>query len=690
MRFKTLIFIACLLMPLAIQAQDSEFPTLDALANLEIPGYSFVDMVRRLSWQDANYTPPANPPVYEIGDRETFMLPIDAVGGQGATPVELRGQTENVLIWVEESANYTRFQAQALAERVDDEILLPLRQLFEYTEPPGIDGDPRLMVVIFHEEEFPLFGGFARAHTYPRTLFRDSNQRELVLVNLDIGGRFLLNDDEIIDIIAHEHQHVLLHHRDFDEVLWLNEALSSFADYYTPGMEVIVRQAKDFLEAPDTGLRQFYLVDDKSLKYGAGALFLVFLAEQYGNDVIRRLHAENADDWLSVEKVLRESPGVSADEVFADWVLANHLQNASIGYGYQSLDAKLIPPQPVATLRNFPALHSGRLPQYSSDYLNVSVRGAHQLSLRLTQAPQAHLIDTAPYEGDFFFYAATAHASASRLTRPFDLRNVREALLEFRLWYNLSKHNEYAYVEVSADAGETWSILQGEHTEGDDDFSRFYHYGYNGKSDGWLQERVDLGYYTGQEILIRFEVMTDAVTNYLGLTIDDLRIDAINFHDGFESHDDAWIAEGWIRTDNRLPQRTWLQVVQETPEGFRLDRHMMTASGDIIVDLLPAVSQVLIAISPVVPQTSLETEYALEVNLIDADGNAIAAARECTVTTTHGLNFRDAPNGDKIGLLPQGTTALALDLRDGWFMVEYDGKRGWISGDYVTTRGYCE
>ena len=67
----------------------------------------------------------------------------------------------------------------------------------------------------------------------------------------------------------------------------------------------------------------------------------------------------------------------------------------------------------------------------------------------------------------------------------------------------------------------------------------------------------------------------------------------------------------------------------------------------------------------------------------------MAAARLCTVTTTHALNFRDAPNGDKIGLLPQGTAATALSLSEGWFKVAHDGKVGWISGDYVTLHGDC-
>ena len=79
------------------------------------------------------------------------------------------------------------------------------------------------------------------------------------------------------------------------------------------------------------------------------------------------------------------------------------------------------------------------------------------------------------------------------------------------------------------------------------------------------------------------------------------------------------------------------------PKVLHLNRYF----DDIIRrhDRRPAaghVSQALVAISPIVPQTSLETQYSLEVNLIDADGALMAANRAiCTVTTTHALNFRD-------------------------------------------------
>ncbi|MDE2635462.1 MAG: immune inhibitor A, partial [Chloroflexota bacterium] len=484
-----------------------------------------------------------------------------------------------------------------------------------------------------------------------------------------------------------------LYHREVSEEDWLNEALAGFAEYYTSpygtGNDSVYQLGDIFLQTPEIGLTHLGLSANQRAKYGAGGLFVIYLYERFGNDILARLQAESADSWHSVDKVLRGLAGVSANEVFADWVLANYVGDAERGYGYRFMDPLPTPAQPQVTLSEFPALHEGSLPQFSSQYLTLNVRGADRLALRLTQAAEAALVDTAPAEGDFFYLGISSDSHSSRLTRAIDLRAARSAWLEFRIWHDLYENYEYGYVQVSADNGKTWSILPGKHTLDDKIAGVFYDDGYTGRSGGWLDERISLSRYAGKEILLRFETLSDNLTSYKGMAIDDLRIETIDFHDGFESANSGWIEEGWIRTDNRLPNNTWLQVIQETEADLEVTRSLMTGSGELAVDLLPDVDRVVVAISPVVLQTALETEYALEVNLLDADGNEIVIEFNCQLTTTAGLNFRDAPNGTKIGLVQQGAALWALDRSGDWFQVDYESQRGWIHGDYVTRTGNC-
>ncbi len=65
------------------------------------------------------------------------------------------------------------------------------------------------------------------------------------------------------------------------------------------------------------------------------------------------------------------------------------------------------------------------------------------------------------------------------------------------------------------------------------------------------------------------------------------------------------------------------------------------------------------------------------------------ALSDCSVTTTHGLNLRDEPNGKIVGTILNKETLAPLARTDGWFNVEYQGVSGWISADYVVTQGDC-
>ncbi len=63
---------------------------------------------------------------------------------------------------------------------------------------------------------------------------------------------------------------------------------------------------------------------------------------------------------------------------------------------------------------------------------------------------------------------------------------------------------------------------------------------------------------------------------------------------------------------------------------------------------------------------------------------------DCTVTTTHTLNFREQPGGTRFGTVPESSTVPATARTPGWFQVEYRGASGWISADYVIAQGECD
>ena len=101
------------------------------------------------------------------------------------------------------------------------------------------------------------------------------------------------------------------------------------------------------------------------------------------------------------------------------------------------------------------------------------------------------------------------------LTRAFDLTGLSQATLEVWLWYDIEEDWDYAYIEVSTDAGQTWDILRGQYTTDSNPNGNSFGHAYSGKSGSadeapdWVEEEIDLAPYVGQEILLRFEYITD-------------------------------------------------------------------------------------------------------------------------------------------------------------------------------------
>jgi hypothetical protein len=124
---------------------------------------------------------------------------------------------------------------------------------------------------------------------------------------------------------------------------------------------------------------------------------------------------------------------------------------------------------------------------------------------------------------------------------------------------------------------------------------------------------VSLDAYTGGEVLVRFEMITDDAVTRPGIAIDDVRIDAIDYREDFETDSGGWEAAGWILTDNRLPQQVWIQVAQEAGETVEVTRWRLPDDPPRTLTLMEGVEEVVIAVSPFAPVTTVPMSYALNV-----------------------------------------------------------------------------
>lgn len=106
----------------------------------------------------------------------------------------------------------------------------------------------------------------------------------------------------------------------------------------------------------------------------------------------------------------------------------------------------------------------------------------------------------------------------------FNLLNAVSAELTFYAKWSIEPNYDFAQVLISTDNGGTWTPLCGKYTvEGtiDQDPGQPV---YEGFQNTWVKERIDLTPYAGNQIRIRFMLISDGFEEYDGFYFDDLSI----------------------------------------------------------------------------------------------------------------------------------------------------------------------
>jgi hypothetical protein len=163
--------------------------------------------------------------------------------------------------------------------------------------------------------------------------------------------------------------------------------------------------------------------------------------------------------------------------------------------------------------------------------------------------------------------------------------------------------------------------LPGQSTTNDDPNGANYTDGYTNKSGvpasdkkskaKWIQERIDLGQYSGKKIQLRFEYITDAGVTHAGFFVDDIEIPEVQYRYDAEVGDDGWQAKGFIRLANILPQRWLVQLVSFGDNGIAVERLPIASdqTGRWNIHLGQDVERAVLAISGLTPGTTELARY---------------------------------------------------------------------------------
>jgi len=611
-------FVFLCIMPVAAQnaQSDTDYPTVAALASAVIPPRDRIDLAERLRGVTDIPPTPASAAPRKIGDQQVFTAVNSSDDTTLNIPATLRVVGQHIYLWVEDGANVDISDLKALAHDFDTKVYPNVRSMWGNEASPGIDGDVHIYGLFVHGLGASTAAYFTSDHTYPKAVVPVSNEHEMFFFNLDaIGGAFPIR--AVDSIVAHEFQHMIRFNLQLNTETWLNEGFSMFTQYYLYGG--IDGSIFSFLNAPNTQLDDWNAdPGQRAANYGAATLFLTYFYERYGIDAIHQLSAERQTRALqAVDNVLTADNQPGVNDFFADWVLANYLDDRSYDngvYGYKDLPLLQTPPV-QAIIEQYPYQAEGNTNQYATDYYKLTdLNGAHSLDIKLDAPASVKLIPPAPLKNSpHFWYSNRGDMGDTRLTRAFDLTGVQSATLDYALWYDTETSWDYGYVEVSDDQGKHWNILSTPNTTTSDPHGVAYGAGYNGASGGWINEAVPLNDYAGKQILVRFEMITDDAVTRPGIALDDVSIPEIGYSSDFEQDDGGWQPEGWVWTDNRLPQSGWVQVVQRTGATTINVERWLIDGADHTIALDSGVDQIIVAISPFAPVTTVSMPYTLTV-----------------------------------------------------------------------------
>ena len=508
-----------------------------------------------------------------LGTVETFWVGnVDTIENF-QIQADLVYATDHVYFWVEQGVKYGLEDVKALVDDFETHAYPTNRAFFGSEWSPGVDGDPHLYILYARNLGASVAGYFSAADELSPLAHEYSNGHEMFYLSAD---NVELWEEFTYSVLAHEFQHMIHWSLDRNEESWLNEGFSELASFLN-GYDI---GGWDFAYASDPDLTLTYWPTNGGPHYGQSFLFVAYMLERFGPEVTQAVvaHPNNGLDSidqtlaeLGIEDPLSGAP-VRADDLHRDWAVALLLQDPTVADGRYAFESYVAPQVQVAD--RFDECPFGpqerQVSQYGVDYIRVDCAGEY--TLLFDGASEVQVLPAEPLSGEYAFWSNRGDESDMTLTRSFDLQEVSGPIeLRYWTWYDIEEGWDYLYLEISADGGETWQILETPSGTAEDSSGNSYGWGYTGYSGGgsrpaWIQEKVDLSAFAGQEILLRFEYITDAAVNGDGFLLDDIRVDALGYFEDFETGDGGWRAEGFVRLYNRLPQTYQVILVEHGDE----------------------------------------------------------------------------------------------------------------------------
>jgi hypothetical protein len=482
---------------------------------------------------------------------------------------------------------------------------------------------------------------------------------------------------------AHEYQHLLEYYEDPDEVSWVNEGLSDWAQtlvgYVDPTIPPDDPAADSHLACiqgwldpdtfggPENSLTRWGDQGQPEIlcDYGAAYSFMEYLVSHYGQGIMTALHREDSGGLDGLQAVLdAEGANVTAQETVHNWaamLAVDRALDVNGGFLNGSGDAADYRAESLTAFVNWDteeAYNEPGAPPNGSDYVRLrdgsgTYLSANQVtsidfsgSSTLEPEPVEWVVDSSPPDataadstcgnppdpgtGAPALYSGCGANLDRSVVRPVDVPAGGASLAFDALW-DTEVGWDFGYVQVSTDGGDTWTSLSTADTTTEHDPGAIPQVvdnlpGFDGDSGGWQSETADLSAYAGQSILLAFRYITDPGVNESGFWVRNVSVDGTSLPtealDGWQSMTEVNPVEipGWT-----------VQVVAYGPMGSPVWVHQMDLDGSFTgslsgSDLTAAIGDATTTVAAIVmmddPNETLAKQgrYTLTVNGVDQPG----------------------------------------------------------------------
>lgn len=552
---------------------------------------------RGLAERPAETAPLVAAPLAE-GTHQSFNIPNIDTNTVSVIDAQLRWVSDHAYFWFDTGPGSTPLSQSALREAGEsfDAMYEQVVGYFGRENSPGLDGDPRIHVVSAAPGvlcDLPptatdgcRLGGLVNAtDLLPTAVDPRSNGREMFVMNSSHFGSSTFRS-----VLAHEFRHMIEDNHDAGDEDWAVEGSASLAQVLVGLPESTISRANDFLRNPDQQLNS-WPDEGTGPYYGQGYLFNQYLFNRLGAAAYREWATSPANGFVALDQVAAANGlDVQALGLWRDWLVslvAHTDPNVPPRFDYGELALETAVSTPILTL---PYSTETTVHQFAADYYELPINGGY--TVEFTGEATVSLLGAEPFAGERMWLSQRANYSNPRLTRRLDLRGLSSATLTYAVYVDLEAGYDFGYVSVSRDNGRSWQGLVADHMQGlaeaDDPAAaaltdRFY----TGRQRSWTQEVVDLTPFAGQEILLRFEVVTDPIKTFGGLALDNIAISELGFLDDAETLAEGWQAEGFVRVAGRLLQPWQVQAVLFTADGVSV-LPVLAVGGKTAVFTIPA------------------------------------------------------------------------------------------------------